>query len=631
MNKIIVIIILLFLIFAEKGSAQVLILEKLAKEELLFIKGATLYEVPLAESPAPSMVYSGDILKRFGFLNIRDFLEYLPSFYLLQDVNERVVAWRGYYATVSNTFLFLEEGVRLDIPAFGNFILDASYPLKDLSKIEVISGPASSIYGTNAFSGLLNVERTPNATFSLYGTLGTQDKTLGGISLNYKDLYGLIHYADLPGEEKAGAQVHPRSDNWGFLLKGRLSEHAFNLFYFKNQYDTPRSQRGLPIGSIDKQPYGSFERADLFVANFKGRWKIGDLRLTFTPSYTFFKVHTPQIRSPHSTSSFTALDVFLKNERLSALFYGERPLFGGDLLLGFEGIQINHLQYKSKIFNGTELVSTLPKEREFNYGIFGQYVKTWNKFLLNFGARFDHYELWGSRLSPRVALNYFWSPSLTLQVNYSEAFNAPAYFYSKANPALGYGTATNLKPEVLKNYSINLSYHKPQILGRVTLYLNTFEDKIAYDPVKRIYINLPSLKTAGLEASAIYRTSSLLAFINYTLTSVLEGKNVPIVRGNEYIMAIPKWMLKGGLSYELPLLKGLFLSPSFRWYGKSFYHNQKMDSYILWDLNLLFERGRHQINLKVENLFDKTYYRAGSFTPIPWEGRNIYLGWEVNF
>jgi hypothetical protein len=55
---------------------------ELAKEETFYSKGLFLKEVPLEESPVPASVYERDFLERFGFKNLRNFLDYLPSFYL---------------------------------------------------------------------------------------------------------------------------------------------------------------------------------------------------------------------------------------------------------------------------------------------------------------------------------------------------------------------------------------------------------------------------------------------------------------------------------------------------------------------------------------------------------------------
>ncbi len=618
-------------IFPSVLCAQNSTLLEIAKEEINIIKAVSLWRETILEAPSPTMVYTEEMIKKFGFKNIRQFLEYLPSIYLIQDVNERVIAWRGMYTTSSNTFLFLEDGQKLDVPSFGNFPLDASYPTKDIKRVEISSGPSSSIYGSNALSGIIQVERASAESSSLSAYYGEYDEKGIDFSLSKKDVYGLMHYQDIPGERNKGVPINPRKDNYALIFKGKVFETPVQLFYFRNQYNTPRSQRGLPLKAEDLEPYGSRERIDYFSTGFKRKIDFNKFTLFLQPSFTYFKADTPQVRTPHHSGNFSALDIELENQRISLLSYAEIPLRGANFLIGLDLAEIYHKRYASKIYNGSELAYTMPKEREFNYALFVQYKRPIGNFILHLGARYDHFELWGERFSPRLALIYAISPSLYLQLNYSEAFNAPPLFYAKANPALGYGSATGLKPEVLKNYSLNLFYQKEPLTFRVTPFVNELKDKIGYNANQRAYVNLPKIKTSGLEFESIYRREHLFAFLNYTYLGVLSGKEAPNVYKNEYIYGIPKTMRKGGVSFKVPWLTGLSISPSFRRYSKSYFSNQKMNAYALWDLNLLYEWKNWQFNLKVENLLDKHYERAGILPPTVWEGRQIKAGFEVKF
>lgn len=633
MKSVFMILLILFIYLSTNIRAwgQEIGLLELAKQELFLIKGASLWlESPL-EAPNPTMVYPGYFLKRFGFTNIRDFLDYLPSFYLVQDINERVVSWRGLYTTSSNAFLFLEEEQRLDLPAFGSFILDASYPVLDIRSLEIVSGPASSLYGTNAMSGLIQVYRDSKDKLSLWGNMGENGESGFTSSMRLKNFYGIFNYYTIPGENYQGVPLNPRRDNYSLILKGTAWDTPFQLFYFDNKYDTPRSQRGIPLKPEDRVPYGSEEEVKLFSVGFKKALNFEKFTLYFQPTFTSFQAHTPQVKTPHGYGTFTALDIELENQRFSLLTYLDLPLGRDRFLLGFEGWEIYHKRYKSKIFSGSESVSVLPKESELNYAFFLQYKKPLGDFIFHIGLRFDSYELWGERLTPRIAINYQINPKLGLQFNYSEAFNAPSLFYARANPILGYGAASGLRPEVLKNHSLNLLYHSEPLNFRITGYLNTLKDKIGLDPIAKVYTNLSEIKTAGLEAELIYDHDSLLAFLNYSYLSVLKAKNAPNVYDCEYIFAIPKQMLKGGLSVKVPGTRGLSLGPAFKWFSKAYFSNLKIDAYTLWDFNVLYERKNWDINLKIENLFDKHYKRAGSLPPVPWEGRHFRLGLRFHY
>ncbi|MFN3406867.1 MAG: TonB-dependent receptor plug domain-containing protein, partial [Caldimicrobium sp.] len=418
---------------------------------------------------------------------------------------------------------------------------------------------------------------------------------------------------------------------YSFLFKSNFLNLPFQLFYFKNQYNTPYSQRGLLLSPEDREPYGSKEAIDYFSLSFKKEIDFKNFKFYLQPSFTRFRARTPQVRTPHSVGNFSALDIELENERASLLSYLEIPLEKANFLLGVDLAEIYHRHYESKLYNGSEAVYHIPKEREFNYALFMQYKRSIGNLILHLGGRYDHFELWGERISPRLALIYKINSKWTVQLNYSEAFNAPALFYAKANPVIGYGAATNLKPEVLKNYSLNLLYQENPLIFRITPYINELKDKIGYDSNRKVYTNLPRFKTEGLEVEGLYRGEHLLAFLNFTYTAVREGKNLPNIYKNEYIFGIPKTMLKGGISVELPVIKGLYFSPSFKKISKTYWGTKEILGYTLWDVNLLFERRNYGFNFKVENLFDKHPMRAGTIPPQVWEGRQIKASLEVKF
>jgi hypothetical protein len=61
-------------------------------------------------------VYERDFSERFGFKNLRNFLDYLPSFYLTSGNGERAITFRGFRSITSASVLFLEDGFRITSP-----------------------------------------------------------------------------------------------------------------------------------------------------------------------------------------------------------------------------------------------------------------------------------------------------------------------------------------------------------------------------------------------------------------------------------------------------------------------------------------------------------------------------------
>jgi outer membrane receptor for ferrienterochelin and colicin len=94
-----------------KTNEEAISYYELALTEMQYVKGASLFEEALGDSPSPVTIITKEEIQRFGWLNLRDVLEYQPSFYLIQDVNERVIAHRGIYRTITSYLSFLENGI----------------------------------------------------------------------------------------------------------------------------------------------------------------------------------------------------------------------------------------------------------------------------------------------------------------------------------------------------------------------------------------------------------------------------------------------------------------------------------------------------------------------------------------
>jgi len=606
---------------------------ELAKEELKLVKSASLIYESILESPAPVSTYNKKFFERFGFTNIRDFLDYLPSFYLVQDINERVVSLRGLYTTITNSFIFLENEQKLSIPDFESFLLDASYPILDLFKIEVVYGPTSSIYGTTALAGVVSTQREFKKGFSLHTLYGEYNEKLISARISDRNIYFLAHYNDYPGEKYHNVRIHQRNDNEAIILKSRFKNTFFQFFYFHNQYIPQYSHTGMPLTSKDKSIYGAKEFANLYIISLKRDFKIGKGFFSLTPSITFFDLHSPQVKKTWY-EGIEAIDIKMRTARYALDGLYKIKFWGGQLINGFSLQLGDYDKYESKFYNGTEILSKLPDKTEFNYAIFGEYKKAWKKFVFNIGARYDHYERSGSHFSPRLALIYYLKPTLTFNLNYAEAFNAPPYFYTKANPALGYGSTSDLKAELIKTYSGTINYFfNSELFLRTTFYLEDSRNKIGYDPKNKVYANLKRLKLIGTELEMKYTKDPFLIFMNYTWIDLLEKEKYgETCKCKHQICGIPKWMIKGGISYKIPWVKEFYISPLFKWIGKTCWKEEKYSSYAIFDLNIFHKPTKNiKIDLKIENLFDKHYKRSGILPHVNWNGRLINFSLTLSF
>lgn len=121
--------------------------------------------------------------------------------------------------------------------------------------------------------------------------------------------------------------------------------------------------------------------------------------------------------------------------------------------------------------------------------------------------------------------------------------------------------------------------------------------------------------------------------MNLSSLRVAEGKDIPYIVEGKYIAGIPEFMLKGGVSLRLPFAREVYLSPLIRLIGSAKDKDGKrISGYTVTDLNLLLKPvKRLEINFRIDNLFDKTHFRAGTISAIPFGGRRVSLDLRFSF
>ncbi len=601
----------------------------IALKELSFVKSASLFSEPVEESPWPVSIITAEHLRRFGWLSIFDVLEYLPGFYITQDINERTVSHRGIYRTSTQYLLFLEDDFRLNLPLFAGFCDDWAYPLVGISKIEVIRGPGASLYGDSAFTGVVSIERdSPEESLSL--GLGEYETLLSEASFHYKGLtlygryfnrQGEIFYFN-PGEQR----IHPTPNNYTFGFRWEKKDLRIYFSYARILYETPRGQKGQILFDIDKGPYGSYQETKRTILGLDFQKEIDGFEVELLPEISLSSIDTPQIKSTwEEEGTLENLDIDVSSNRYTLDLRLRKIFSQTQILLGAKGELEDYRKIENKLWNAGQVsYYDLPPDKEFNWAIYGEIKqKPSTKLTINLGARLDYYEAFGSKFSPRVALNYNLGKGLFFSTAYGEAFQAPPYFYREANPLLGYGSVENLNPEINKVLDFGIGFRsRSNCHLRADLFYQKTEDLWVFDQNERIFRNLGRYDLYGLEIDGGYIGERLFAFLNYSIEEVVDEEMPKTYVQGERISGIPKWALKGGISIKF---SQFYLSPAFRWYGHTFYfdsQNAVLPAYIIWDLNFIWDiNSKIGLSLKIDNLFDHHYYRAGSVPPYPQPGR----------
>ena len=134
---------------------------ELPLEELLNIKitTATKTEIKKKEAPAAVYIITARQIRERGYQNLVDVFHDLPGFDFqhIYGVYPEKVHQRGFLGGNISTLLYINGILENNISSVYIDPGSLRYPLNNVDRIEIISGPASALYGTNAFTGVINI------------------------------------------------------------------------------------------------------------------------------------------------------------------------------------------------------------------------------------------------------------------------------------------------------------------------------------------------------------------------------------------------------------------------------------------------------------------------------------------
>ncbi|HEX4334004.1 MAG TPA: TonB-dependent receptor [Usitatibacter sp.] len=337
------------------ASASAADLTDLTLEQLadIVVTSASRHPEKLIEAPASIFVITAEDIRRSGATNIVQALRLAPNLFVgLGDANQAVVGARGQYAGTSNKMLVLVDGRTIYTPLFSGVFWDAQlFMIEDIERIEVISGPAATLWGSNGVNGVISISTKSAAATrgSLVAAYGGNDER-GAAVRQGGDLAGegayriYARYRD-SREDKldTGAPAHDASERMTAGFRADWSDRAMlNAEVYKGGIDNLAGDRPVSGGHLlgrwsepfandsvlrvttyydrtEREHIGSFqERLDLFDADMQYETRpLPEHTVVAGAGYRYARddiVNTPVIAFAPERGSFQWANVFLQDE-----------------------------------------------------------------------------------------------------------------------------------------------------------------------------------------------------------------------------------------------------------------------------------------------------------------------------
>jgi hemoglobin/transferrin/lactoferrin receptor protein len=403
-----------------------------------------LKDVPLSISWIPAEELEGT-----GQFTLCDAIQYFPGMECRRGaMRKAAVSAQGLGSNfLSNRLLLLKNGRPETDPWTGIFYPDETTPLTNVKQIEVIKGPGSSLYGSNAFSGVINViQRAPEDLMKDGRDYGADIRFLGGQDNTYRlqtsaagrlgpvtamaNYYGL--YSDGPQLLNNPALNVVDSQEWSRInqVSGRVTVKALTLDveYTKSHIGRPGGLQIQAVGNCGRCHYtpNDSEAVENLNSSIQADVKVNDWLRVFGEAYAFFKRREVQLENQ------------VTHELQPSL--GKRRRIGGEaralLDFGAATVTIGGDVKRDTINNQNVLqgVSSFETQGTIVGGFVDGEVRPLSNLVIGAGARYDYYRIpetiWrnqSSQVSPRASIVYHALPQLTLRTNYGRAFRAPTF------------------------------------------------------------------------------------------------------------------------------------------------------------------------------------------------------------
>lgn len=246
-------------------------LADLSLEELgnIVVTSVSRVAQPLGDAPASIFVINAEDIRRSGVTSLPEALRLAPTLQIARiDSADYAISARGFNSSTANKLLVLIDGRTVYTPLFSGVFWDAQdIMLEDIERIEVISGPGGTLWGTNAVNGVINITtRSAKDTQGSLVSVGAGDRESGlavrhGAALA-RDGHVRVYGKFLDRQNTFRADGSEVSDDWQKGQIGFRGDWGDDRERFTLQGDAYR-------GKLEQSTPGTSEIAG---ANLLGSW-----------------------------------------------------------------------------------------------------------------------------------------------------------------------------------------------------------------------------------------------------------------------------------------------------------------------------------------------------------------------
>jgi outer membrane cobalamin receptor len=552
--------------FAFTNTAHAEDLGDMSLEELINVKvvSANRSEATSLQVPSVVTVLTNEDLSRWGAENLAEGLRTASGIQIQRspgDFPQYSANIRGNAADFLNIrTLFLMDGVPVRNPNAG---FDPSWiPLSIVKRVEIVKGPASNLYGANAFGGVINVITKRGADLHAEDGVG-MDARLG--YRTQKDVVTKGEVGGVAGQLNLGKE----SSRWDSFFSAQYAGvndstatyqgHKYQDIFGKLDYKLSENT------DISSSLLVSNDRNQLALANSDSPIKNDFIHAATTVNFKIDEDSNVSLTGHFSqfndfanyTDSLEKYDnqgrIYGFSSQYSKIWSQDHSVIVGAEFADEKGsLETKENDYAT--FPPTLKKAGWDPKSQNTFGIYSEYQYLgWSQYLPTIGARYDTNSTHGSAVSPRVALSYLATQNTTYYGSIGRGFRSPVFNETEIQ---GFGKVGNpkLEPEYTTTYEAGMKSVYLTAQTSISLFKEDISRKIDLEPVPggslETYANKGMASITGIEIDGSYKPASQFRiFYNTTLlrTATDAGKRIDRVAEQKFVLGtdwtLAKWVL----------------------------------------------------------------------------------------
>jgi outer membrane receptor for ferrienterochelin and colicins len=559
-------------------------LSQLSLEELMAIKvdtvyGASKFQQKVTEAPSSITIITADEIEKYGYRTLSDVLQSVPGFYVTNDRNYSYVGMEGISRPddFNTHLLIMIDGHRINDNIFNGAYVstEAILDVDLIERVEIIRGPGSSLYGTNAFLGVINI-------------VTKKGRDLKGAEIS-ADAGSLQTYR---GRATYGQRY---ASGLELLVSGTYYDSKGNRQLFFPEFNSPATNNGIAQDADGDQFQSTFVSASYRDFTFRSGYVSREKHIPTASFGTVFDDPRTETTDSRAYTDLQFLRTIGKGWELNARGFYDWYWYDAHFIFDYSGAGIppftvnndyergnwwgfdvsvsrrvaerHHITLGTEeIFNTRQLQGNYDEAPYFVYlyqldssiqsSVYLQDEITIRKnLLLSAGARYDQYSTFGGTVNPRLGLIFSPQEGTDIKLLYGQAFRAPDdYELHFVDPLAGFEANPNLHPETIKTTELVFEkYFWQHVSLSAAGFYNRINNLISQstDPANGLihFANIDSIRNKGLEFElSTKRPSGWEGRLSYTLQeshNPLNGEplsNSPrhLAKANLIVPLLPK-------------------------------------------------------------------------------------------